>query len=222
MKRNQHGFTLMELLVVIAIISVLAGMILTATQLARGKAQMARCKAQLKNFSMAIDGYKLEWDQDLPFYISNMYGTTYGSDAGYVCPQDWSGGKEGGVPDKVNGTSTAFMSSQQFKETDDTEFNSTYSKYRNTEIERCSYLYEFCIAPCSWAPGYTWLSKKVEQMREGADGKYAAHKVPIVRCFWHGSQRKDGSGYVEGARILNVSASGRNVFFSRPKWEEDL
>jgi prepilin-type N-terminal cleavage/methylation domain-containing protein len=219
MKRNPRGFTLIELLAVIAIIAVLAGLILGGVMMARNSAKLARCKEQLKNFSLAVDTYKLEWDQEFPPFLSNLYPSQYGSSLGYVCPSDWREGKDGGVPDKVKGTSTSFMPAQQYSETDDTEFNMTAKaqKYRNKDITRCSYLYEFSIADCSWAPGLTWLEKKQEQMKQGAFGH-----VPIVRCFWHGKQQSDGSGFTAGARILNIGVGDRGVFFSSPKWEDDM
>ncbi len=235
MKRNSHGFTLIELLIVIGIISILAAMLLGAVSVARSKARMVCCKAYLKNFSLAIDAYKIGWDLEYPSFLSNLFPSHYDLSEAYVCPTDWTEGADGGVPNTVKKTNIDFMPDNppteyyQYAETDDTESNDLtnsaskpYQDYRNQEITRCSYLYEFCIADCSWAPGYTWVSYKLEQMKEGANGKYAGGHVPIVRCFWHAGQKDDGTGYHEGARILNIGAGERGVYLSRPKWEDDL
>lgn len=223
MKQARKGFTLVELLAVIAIVGVLAGILITAVQSARGKARMASCKAHLKNFSTAIDEYKAFSEQHYPMFLSTLFDEYYEVKAGYICPSDETEGKDGGVPDKVKGSNTDFMPTQQFKETDDTEFNTDYEQYRNTEITRCSYLYEFSIADCSFSPGETWLDFKLRQMKEGVDGKVTAGHVPIVRCFWHARQQSDGAGYLEKEKnVLNIGVGHRGVYNSSPKWEDDM
>ena len=227
MNQNRRGFTLVELLVVIAIIGILAGILITAVSSARGKARMSACTAHLKNFSTAIDSYKAFSDQEYPMFLSTLFDEYYEVKAGYVCPSDGTEGKDGGVPDKVKGSSTDFMPLAQYEETDDTEFNTDYEQYRNTDITRCSYLYEFSIAICSWdSQGRTWVECKEAQMKEGDpdhEGQVTAGHVPIVRCFWHTEQRSDGSGYQTGERnVLNIGVGHRGVFRSSPKWEDDL
>ena len=236
MKRNSHGFTLIELLIVIGIISILAALLLGGVQQARLSARNVKCKAYLIMFSRAIDGYRADSDLEYPPFLSTLFPGYYDLKEAYVCPADWTEGADGGVPNKVKGTDTDFMPDNppteyyQYAETDDTEFNNLsdssgkpYQDYRNQEITRCGYLFEFCIAECEWAgTGETWRQVKERQMKEGADGKYAGGRVPVVRCFWHAQQKEDGSGYVEGARIYNVAAGDRNFFISRAKWEDDL
>jgi prepilin-type N-terminal cleavage/methylation domain-containing protein len=237
MKRNRRGFTLVELLAVIAIIGVLAALLLGGVMMARNSAKMARCKGQLKQFSAAIDTYKYDWDQDYPWYLSRLFPSHCDNSELFICPTDWSDGADGGVPNTVKGTQTSFMpaAADQFPETDDTENNNLsnsggfptsswppmpYQYFRNQAITRCSYLYEFSMADCSFGdaqPGDTWCDYKQRQMKEGAFGH-----VPIVRCFWHAQQQKNGQAYVAGAHILNVGVGDRGIFFSRPKWEDDL
>jgi prepilin-type N-terminal cleavage/methylation domain-containing protein len=234
MRRNRHGFTLFELLAVIAIITILAGLLLATVLNVRKRAYVTACKNNLKQFSLDIDTYRVNWDTE-PSFLSNLVpkrGLADGTPKSFVCAADWSKGADGGKPDYVKGTTTPFEVTNQFKETDDTEFNSLsnsdgvpYQRMRNREVKRCSYLYEFSDADCSWlSDTMTWKEAKYEQMKTGAGagGKYAFDVVPIVRCFWHTPQNKSGTGFVTGDKVLNVSAAGRNVFLSSPKWEDDL
>jgi prepilin-type N-terminal cleavage/methylation domain-containing protein len=235
MNRNRYGFTLVEMLAVIFIIALLAGILLPTLLTARVKAKVNECKVNLTQFSKDIDMYKINWDQSYPSYLSNLFrlrNVNLGTPKNYLCPLDWTEGKDGGVPDKVRNSSTAFLPSAQYKETDDTEFNNLtdpdgvpYKYYRNQQITRCSYLYEFCAAICSWdphSPKRPWYVVKEEQMKEGADGKYAGGHVPIVRCFWHGKQMKNGTGYINDKAVVNIGVTDRAVFNSSPRWEDDL
>jgi len=213
MKRNRHGFTLTELLVVIAIIAILAGLLLGATLLSQSKAKVARCKAALKGFSDAIDTYRFDWELAYPDFLSNLFPKYYGSAPGYVCPADWSKGKDGSVPDTVRGTDTKFMSGFQYPSTND--ISSNHNRLRNKDIEVCSYLYQFCGANCGWASG-TWREAMEKKRKEYGE------KVPLIRCFWHGAQKKDGSGFESAARIINISVGTKAIYFSGFDWEAEM
>jgi prepilin-type N-terminal cleavage/methylation domain-containing protein len=55
--KRTSGFTLIELLVVIAIIAILAGLIVPALAAAKKKAQVAKCRIEIKNLEGAINQY---------------------------------------------------------------------------------------------------------------------------------------------------------------------
>jgi len=214
--RNRKAFTLVELLTVIAIIGILAAFLLPTLRTAKHKAKMAKCANNLLQFIHAIDQFKIE-NPDYPDFLSNLYPSYIESQEMYICPGDYctqgdnspynshagaDGGKPWWEPDRL-----------EYTETDDTKHNTRYSMLRNSDrgkIDYCSYLYEFCGAPCSWKPGYTWKEARKEDMAKEGGGR-----VPIVRCFWH-QKRKGASDSYEAdiKNVINVGVGHRNVYYS--------
>jgi len=75
--KGRKGFTLIELLVVIAIIAILAAILFPVFGKARAKARSATCLAQVKQMSLALQMYANDYEQMLPFALSER--TTAGA-----------------------------------------------------------------------------------------------------------------------------------------------
>jgi len=247
-ERKRGGFTLIELLVVIVIISILAALLLPAFQKAKESSRVASCTNNLHQFSVALNVYRVEYD-DLPPWLSNLYPKYITDKKIYICPNDESRGADGGRPDRDPFKGTV----SQFRECDDTkdcqadmphvtygdnikdpaDENSGVSPkdVRNSDIEACSYMYEFNIAQCSWwGEGLypddagnrdqvvSWKEVKtyVEMKGLQPDGTYdntQAYRghVPVVRCWQHIGRRWDSK-----AIVLNLAVEDENVYRSGP------
>lgn len=65
-QRDRKAFTLIELLVVIAIIAILAGILFPVFARARENARASSCLSNLKQFGLAIEQYKQDYDGMYP------------------------------------------------------------------------------------------------------------------------------------------------------------
>ncbi len=189
---RRGGFTLIELLVVIAIIGILAGLLMAGVSRAYWNARLAQCKNNVKQFGTAIKIYSNDWDDEIPFWLSNLYKSYVNNEKMYVCPADTTKGKEGCKPPWQTGEST-----EQFTELDDFKGSGASGEdaeaaaLMNPDIEANSYLYEFSCARCSW-----WSGPTEEVVRPGEkvtwrkvkeyEAKTWSH-VPMISCFYHTS-----------------------------------
>lgn len=108
----KRRFTLVELLVVIAVIALLAGMLLPALGMVRGKARTANCLSNLKQMGYAMDSYSCDWSDFMPLGCSDMMGSdnsrwygvrasrdsAYDPSTGYLSPYLGSSQRVAGCP----------------------------------------------------------------------------------------------------------------------------
>jgi prepilin-type N-terminal cleavage/methylation domain-containing protein len=84
---KRRGFTLIELLVVIAIIAILAAILFPVFASARHSAQMSKCLNNLKQCSLAVNGYMN--DNCSKFPMASWAGDgSWLSPAGLYCTSD--------------------------------------------------------------------------------------------------------------------------------------
>ncbi len=251
---TKKRFSLIELLVVIAVIALLAGMLLPALLQAKARAKYTSCYGNLDQIALALASYRGDHDEAMPGWLSNL-SDNYGLEQRVlICPQDQSAGHDGGRPGGTAGSTAIFEITEDdqyqledygidssivgddFQETDDTEFNvSDLTDHprgveieRDTDITRCSYMYEFPAIECSWSISgsdlpndATWNELKKWQLRYGEnpsknDQPYEEHLFPTARCFYHW-------GIIWGKKelVLNSAYTGK-VFRSKAKWEEGV
>lgn len=232
------AFTLVEMLVVVAIIALL--MVLTVPMIGRAleRARQADCMSNLRQFAIASLLYRNDHDAEVlptPGWLSTLYPNYIPDARQYICRTDRSRGAHGSKPDGVTEVG------DQFPETDDTEFNpagpNAYG--RNPDIRRCSYMYEFSAAPCSWGwSSYlgasladvdrnndgvaSWAEVKIYQLRNGdswnRNQPYGDSMFPMIRCFNHYAHKKVPTPAGMQAWTLNVSYAG-GVFEAPMYWE---
>ena len=106
-------------------------------------------------------------------------------------------------------------------------------RLRNQDIKACSYIYEFSVAQCYWADNkdsdkpslggngdgiVSWREQKTcTEMKGHGSGEAYGTCVPVVRCFYHTSEKLTPRDYV-----INLAAH-HGVYLSNPTgdgWKE--
>ncbi|MBL1149786.1 MAG: prepilin-type N-terminal cleavage/methylation domain-containing protein [Armatimonadetes bacterium] len=103
MKQRRPGFTMMELLVAMAIIAILAAVLFPILARARRKAHETVCVTNLRQIGTAMQIYRQDFDEKLPFRLSHI-ANGYLSNVDLLhCPLDPGEGKH--TPsDRLEGT----------------------------------------------------------------------------------------------------------------------
>jgi prepilin-type N-terminal cleavage/methylation domain-containing protein len=230
-KTRARAFTLIELLVVIAIIGILAGFLLPALSKAQWTARKAKCIAQMKQFDVALEFYRSQWEGDPPPWLSNLYPGALSNLKVFLCPEDPKTGKDGGKPFWENNPSLAFIETDDFAGSDADTKDAQAAAAQNPEVTGNSYLYEFCAAECSWwTGGYSWKGKTCDfasnyvpdpQIHGGGRAVLTWREVkewsiinigpwtPIVRCFWH-----TGGSFARQDMVLNLGVKTHHIYNS--------
>ncbi len=225
MKNQARAFTLIELLVVIAIIGVLAGLLMPVLSKARERARQTHCENNLKEFSVGLMLYRQDkGDDQVPPWLSSLRPKYVNSTKTYLCKSDMSEGHDGSRPEVLPANY-----GDQFEETDEITVNGF----------PCSYLYQFCAAPCSWNKdsyvtlpeniANTWANVKKVQMEKGDaihTEPYAQTFFPIVSCFNHWPEQSwshiDEKGVKQTSGLMINLAYAGNVFRSSFAWDRPL
>jgi prepilin-type N-terminal cleavage/methylation domain-containing protein len=88
---NRQGFTLIELLVVISIIAILAGLLLPAVTMVKGKANQTACANNQKQIATAMVAYSIDYDGAYPLgvYTNGSPATpAYNHNSADISPAD--------------------------------------------------------------------------------------------------------------------------------------
>lgn len=203
----KKGFTLIELLVVIAIINILASQLLPALSTAREKGRQANCMNNLKQFSYAIEMYRQDYENQFPYWLSNLQPVYLGVNPKILwCLTDQNQGALG------HGYVPWGASAAGHWAGCDAAVNTT-ALYRGNPSANCSYLYMFNPDPADSgevaaapAPGPgsnpSWRTYSQYMLTSSA---YKGH-TPVVRCLWH---KNKGFG-----PVLNMASEDYNVYLS--------
>jgi len=209
--KSLMGFTLIELLVVIAIINILASQLLPALSTAREKGRQANCINNLKQFSLAIEMYRQDWDYQFPYWLSNLQPNYLGTSSKILhCLTDQNNGTLGhgfeawGASESTWAGCDIYGKSKASR-SDDVGDGPTAANPRNS-----SYLYMFnpdpapdeVLSPEGMPSGTSWRDYSYYML---TSSQYKGH-TPVVRCLWH---KNKGFG-----SVLNIASEDYNVYLS--------
>ncbi len=188
------GFTLIELLVVIAIISILSGQLLPALSTAREKGRQANCMNNLKQFSYAIEMYRMDTRYNFPVWLSDLLPGYLGTNPEILrCLTDRSFGSQGHGFAEWGATEEA-----GWQGCDPGPHGSSYLYMFNPDPAP----EEVLVAEPELPLDASWRDYSYHMLNTSS---YRGH-TPVVRCLWH---KNTGQG-----PVLNIASEHYNVYLS--------
>lgn len=153
--QRRRAFTLVELLVVVGIVSVLTGVVLTATMRARGKGQQAGCASNLRQLVVALSLYADDYDGRYPAVSTSRLASTFlqneeciaalrpyvNNNEVWFCPSDPNRGKD--IEDTVAHSLTSYMTRTS---------SSEFPWDQSTVPDNWSIVHDGAFSPSSPAP----------------------------------------------------------------------
>jgi type II secretory pathway pseudopilin PulG len=152
---------MIELLVVITIIVILAGLLLPAISGARDSARSTKCMSNLHQIGIALTVYAQHYADGRPdgfppwiTLLTTPVGNRVYLDEPKVliCPNDPSGGREGGRPDHLKDAGGNAIKQYEMADVDEHAglLNGVGPKNSSDGGKDCSYLFEYSGEPCDW------------------------------------------------------------------------